>query len=77
MICILIRANKIAFIKSLPPTINSLNASSQPQLTDLVLNLRITDHSIYNKDLFMREIYKKELSYFKTRLREWILSEDI
>lgn len=48
MIYILIRANKIAFVKPLPPIVNSLNTSLQLQSTNLFLDLGTIDHFIYN-----------------------------
>ena len=77
MICVLTRADKTASIKPLHPTVNSLNAKLQPRSTNLLLDSGTTDHSICNKDLFMRGTYKEEPSYLETGSGERILSEGV
>lgn len=74
---ILTGADKTVPVKPLPPIVNSLNASLQPQSTDLFLDSGTTDHSICNKDLFIRRTYKEKPSYLKTGSGERILSEGI
>ena len=74
-ICILTGADKTAAVKQFPLTVNSFNAISQPRSTYLYLDSTTTDHSIFNKDLFMNGIYKEAPSYLDTRSKEWILSE--
>lgn len=57
MVYILTGTNKTASVRPFSLIVNSLNAISQPGSTDLLLNSKVTDYSIYNKDLFMKETY--------------------
>ena len=77
MIYILTKVNKIASVKLLPLTVNNLNANSQSQSIDLILDSGTIDHSICNKNLFMRETYKEKPSYLEIGLGERILSKGI
>lgn len=77
MIYIFIEVNKTAFVKLLPPIVNSLNTSLQSQLINILHDLGIIDHFIYNKNLFIKETFKKKPNYLKIGSKELILSKHI